>query len=59
MSMLRLMGRDISRTCPYYRRGRKCASGCWSEPICVTGQPLKGWPWERLMGRARMIGRTR
>jgi hypothetical protein len=53
--MLRLMRRDVSRTCPYYVRGAKCASGCWSEPSCVTGEPLAGWPWQRLLRRARRV----
>ncbi len=32
--------------CPYYRdRDRGvCDSGCHSEPACVTGEPVGGWP---------------
>lgn len=56
MSMLRTMRRDPSRTCPYFRRGAKCATGCWSEPFCITQEPLRGWPFARLMGRAKWIG---
>jgi hypothetical protein len=57
MSLLRLMSRDPSRVCPFYTRGAKCASGCWSEPHCVTGEPVGGWPWENLLRRARWIGK--
>lgn len=55
--MLKTMKRDVSRTCPYARRGAKCRSGCWSEPFCVTQEPLRGWPWARLMNRARTYSR--
>lgn len=38
---------DLS-DCPYYRGAGKCVSGCRDEPQCITDQPLKGWPMERL-----------
>lgn len=57
MSMLRTMRRDPARVCPYYARGGKCRTGCWTEPFCVTGAPLIGWPWARLLNRARMVKR--
>lgn len=57
MSLLRLMTHDISRTCPYIRHGGKCRTGCWSEPHCITGEPLNGWPWQRLLAKARKVGR--
>jgi hypothetical protein len=58
VSLLKIYQRDPSRTCPFYTRGKACTSGCWQEPICVTEQPLNGWPWERLLHRARMVGTT-
>lgn len=58
MSMLRVYQRDPSRTCPYFIKGGKCRSGCWSEPFCVTGQPSAGWHWYNLLLRARRVGST-
>lgn len=29
--------------CPYYQREEKCDRGCYSEPLCQTGQPIGGW----------------
>lgn len=29
--------------CPYLVGGNTCASGCWSEPRCVTEEPIDGW----------------
>ncbi len=55
MSLLRLMRRDPSRICPYYTRGKKCATGCWSEPSCITDEPMRGWPWQRLLNRSLTV----
>jgi hypothetical protein len=31
-------------TCPYLRTGTEpCVSGCWSEPRCITDEPMGGW----------------
>lgn len=39
--------------CPYYARFQNlpghdpdgvCAFTCYDEPVCVTGEPLGGWP---------------
>lgn len=30
--------------CPYLRTGtEQCVSGCWSEPRCITDEPIGGW----------------
>jgi hypothetical protein len=29
--------------CPYYRGEGTCNMGCYSEPACITDQPLEGW----------------
>lgn len=48
---------DLS-DCPYYKQDgsegsygpNTCASGCWTEPACKTGEPTEGWPSVRLGG---------
>jgi hypothetical protein len=63
MSMLRVLLRDPSH-CPYYRgfnrpdapgRDVTCRSGCWSEPSCITDEPLNGWPFVRLLASGRKV----
>jgi hypothetical protein len=36
---------DVEPTCPYYQGtgDRTCKSGCWQEPVCITGEPLNGY----------------
>lgn len=30
--------------CPYLKTGTEpCVSGCWSEPRCITDEPIEGW----------------
>ncbi len=29
--------------CPYIVSGGTCVTGCWSEPRCVTEEPIGGW----------------
>lgn len=40
--------------CPYYQRDQKCDRGCYSEPECVTCQPLEGWE-ERIRSLRREL----
>ena len=30
-------------TCPYLTSSGVCVSGCWSEPRCITDEPIGGW----------------
>lgn len=30
-------------SCPYLTGGNTCISGCWSEPRCITKEPVGGW----------------
>ncbi len=34
--------------CPYYAStgDRKCVTGCYDEPACITDRPEGGWPGE-------------
>jgi len=34
-----------SMNCPHFLRGEKCDAvpSCWSEPVCITGEPVCGW----------------
>jgi len=49
-------------TCPYFQSAflkqplpegvqPVCQSGCWEEPVCVTNEPLEGWPSTRGLSR--------
>lgn len=47
--MVRAMEEDRS-DCPFYQYSRNdgpygtCNRGCWSEPSCITDEPIDGWP---------------
>jgi hypothetical protein len=45
-----LYGEDKS-SCPYYAGKGICQGGCRTEPSCVTGEPLRGWPSRRRPNR--------
>lgn len=30
-------------SCPAYGQGGRCLSGCWTEPVCHTNEPVDGW----------------
>ena len=32
--------------CPYIVSGGTCVTGCWSEPRCITEEPIGGWESE-------------
>lgn len=31
-------------TCAYYRGKGSCSFGCYTEPACITDEPMTGWP---------------
>lgn len=45
--------------CPYYRGKGTCESGCWTEPMCITDEPLGGWPRPWVLKRRRHEHRLR
>jgi hypothetical protein len=31
-------------SCRFYRGKGTCDSGCWTEPVCQTNEPVTSWP---------------